>query len=291
MTIPWHAFGASLEGLIREQPGVLEDAVAISPLASSRSCRAAFRLQFSDGRVLKGRCLETMQQAETVWRLANAYLGAAPVARVVAWRSEALLEEWLPGLAVAVDWDGHEHAREAGVLLGGLHCVGTPRADCRRALQPRWLDESLDVGALVAAGCDAASAQEAVALARRSAPVTADWGLCHGDFCAENLLVVPVLGLHVVDNETICELWQDYDLARTWYRWPMETLAFAAFLDGYREHRQTDTFLAHFQFWAICALLRSAAFRLREGVSAEVPIRRLQALLKSPTPSPSWRPQ
>ena len=64
--------------------------------------------------MLKGRCLETMRQAETVWRLANAYLGAAPVARIVAWRSEALLEEWLPGLAVAVDWDGHEHAREAG---------------------------------------------------------------------------------------------------------------------------------------------------------------------------------
>ena len=140
-------------------------------------------------------------------------------------------------------------------------------------------------------GATPAAAQEAVALARRSAPATADWGLCHGDFCAENLLVVPALGLHVVDNETICELWQDYDLARTWYRWPMEALAFAAFLDGYREHRQADTFLAHFQFWAICALLRSAAFRLREGVSAEVPIRRLEALLKSPAPSPSWGPQ
>jgi len=291
VTIPWHAFGASLEALIREQPGSLDEAVAVSPLASSRSRRAVFRLQFSDGRVLKGRCLETEQQAETVWRLANAHLGTAPVARIVARRSEALLEEWLFGIEVASDRDRHEHVREAGALLGRLHRAGAPHAACRRALEPRWIDDSLTAGALVRAGLDGGSAREAVALARRSAPLAADWGLCHGDFCAENLLVVPTLGLHVVDNETICELWQDYDLARTWYRWPMGVAAFAAFLDGYREHRETAAFLAHFQFWAICALLRSVSFRLANGVSAELPIHRLQALLRAPAPSPSWGTQ
>jgi hypothetical protein len=71
----------------------------------------------------------------------------------------------------------------------------------------------------------------------------------------------------------------------------MSTLAFAAVLDGYREHRPTDAFLAHFQFWAICALLRSVSFRLANGVSAELPIQRLQTLLKAPAPSPSWGPQ
>jgi Ser/Thr protein kinase RdoA (MazF antagonist) len=291
VTIPWHAFGASLAHLIREQPGALDDATAVGPLASSQSRRATFRLQFSDGRVLKGRCLETRQQAQTVWRLTNAYLGAAPVPRIVARRSDALLEQWLFGCAVTADCDRQGHVREAGALLGRLHCVGASRADARRALQPRWVDDSLAAGTLASAGLDARSAREAVALARRFAPAAGAWGLCHGDFCAENLLIVPGLGLHVIDNETIDELWQDYDLARTWYRWPMSTLAFAAFLDGYREHRPTDAFLAHFQFWAICALLRSVSFRLANGVSAELPIQRLQTLLQAPAPSPSWGPQ
>ena len=87
MTIPWHAFGSSLESLIRQQPARLHDAVAISPLASAESRRSAFRLQFSDGRVLKGRYLETAQQAETVLRLSNAHLDSAPVARILARRS------------------------------------------------------------------------------------------------------------------------------------------------------------------------------------------------------------
>jgi hypothetical protein len=104
-------------------------------------------------------------------------------------------------------------------------------------------------------------------------------------------LIVPALGSHVVDNETICELWQDYDLARTWYRWPMDTLAFAAFLEGYHLHRAADEFLAHFQFWTISVLLRSAAFRLRNGVAPELPVQRLESLLQAPSPSSLWQPR
>jgi Ser/Thr protein kinase RdoA (MazF antagonist) len=289
MTIPWHAFGPSLESLIRQQPARLDDAVAISPLASAESRRAAFRLQFCDGRVLKGRYLETAQQGETVWRLSNEHLHSAPVARIVAWRSEALLEEWLPGLSMAADCNGPEILRAAGALLGRLHRTAVRDPHPRRALEPRWIDESLDADRLVAAGrLDPAAACEAASMARQSAPAIAEWGFCHGDFCAENLLIVPELGLHVVDNETICELWQDYDLARTWYRWPMDTLAFGAFLDGYRLHRAADEFLAHFAFWTIAVLLRSAVFRLRNGVSPELPIQRLLALLQAPSPSPLW---
>ena len=291
MTIPWDDFGPGLECLIREQPGALDHAVAISPLGSSQSRRAAFRLKFADGRVLKGRRLETVEQAETVWRLATTHLGTAPIARIVAHRSDALLEEWLAGSVVAAGSDGHELARDAGMLLGRLHSIGASHADRSRALTRRWIDDSLDVAALVAAGCDGGVAKNAVELARRSVPTTADWGLCHGDFCAENLLLITGLGLHIVDNETICELWQDYDIARTWYRWPMDASAFGAFLEGYRSHRPTNTFVTHFPFWTICALLRSAAFRLRNRVSIDVPMRRLQLLLESPAPPASWDPQ
>jgi Ser/Thr protein kinase RdoA (MazF antagonist) len=289
MTIAWHALGPNLECLIRQQPGRLNEAVAISPIASTESRRAAFRLEFTDGRTLKGRYLETAQQGETVWRLSNAHLRSAPVAHVIARRSDALLEEWLPGLPLGADCDRPEHVRVAGALLGRLHRINVQERNPQRAVEPRWIDDSLDADWLVKAGhLDAAAAREAASVARASAPASAEWGFCHGDFCAENLLLVPVLGLHVVDNETICELWQDYDLARTWYRWPMDTSAFAAFLDGYRVHRAADEFLAHFAFWTIAALLRSAAFRLRSGVSPAVPLQRLTSLLDAPSPSPSW---
>ena len=289
MTIPWHAFGSSLESLIRQQPARLRDAVAISPLASAESRRAAFRLQFSDGRVLKGRYLETAQQGETVWRLSNEHLalGARRPRHRAAFRSVAR------GMVARIPAGGR--LQSACESARGRRAARSTSSDSvagcesRRALEPRWIDDSLDADRLVAAGrLDPAAAREAASLARQSAPAIAEWGFCHGDFCAENLLIVPALGLHVVDNETICELWLDYDLARTWYRWPMDALSFREFLDGYRLHRAADEFLAHFAFWTIAVLLRSAAFRLRNGVSSELPIQRLKSLLQAPSPPPLW---
>ncbi|HJU23922.1 MAG TPA: aminoglycoside phosphotransferase family protein [Casimicrobiaceae bacterium] len=285
MTIAWNAFGPSLEHLIRAQPAALRDAATISPLVSSESRRAAFRLRFRDGRTLKGRRLETAQQAETVWRLSQLHLRSEPVARVVARRSEALLEEWVLGQAIAAP--DAETLRSAGALLGRLHRIDGPGFHVKRVVDQRFVEESLDAGRLVRANLlGQATAREAVALARASAPIDAEWGLCHGDFCAENLLRVPERGLHVVDNETICELWYDCDLARTWYRWPMNASAFATFLDGYRLHREPREFIAHFRFWAICVLLRSAMFRQRNAVSTESPLARLKSMLRKP--SPPW---
>jgi hypothetical protein len=284
VTTSWNAFGASLESLIREQPAPLSDAIAISPLATSESRRAAFRLRFCDGLTLKGRCLETPQQAETVWRLSQLYLRSAPVARVVARRSEALLEEWLSGSSIATDCEYAQTLQAAGALLGRLHRMAAPASNPRRTVEPRWIDESLDAGRLVRARLlDETAARDAAALARASAPTSAEWGLCHGDFCAENLLIVPEHGLHAVDNETICELWCDYDLARTWYRWPMDAGTLETFLEGYRKHRQPHEFIAHFRFWTICVLLRSAMFRQSNGVSTEVPLARLESLLRDPS--------
>jgi hypothetical protein len=286
VTISWNAFGASLEGLIREQPAALCEASPVSPLAAPESRRAAFRLQFCNGVTLKGRCLETAQQAETVWRLWQLHLRSAPVAQIVARRSEALLEEWLPGYSIA---GGSEYAQilgAAGTLLGRFHRMGTSASIARRAVTARWIDDSLEIEPLVRARLlEDKAAQEAMALARTSAPASAEWGLCHGDFCAENLLIVPERGLHVVDNETICELWYDCDLARTWYRWPMDAAEFEMFLDGYRTHRKPNEFLAHFRFWTICVLLRSAMYRRRNGISTEAPLTRLQSLLRNPSRS------
>jgi hypothetical protein len=284
VTISWSAFGASLESLIREQPADLHDAIAISPLTVSESRRVAFRLQFSDGRTLKGRCVETAQQAETVWQLWQQYLRSEPVARVVAHRLEALLEEWLVGSPIAVDCTYTQTLRAAGTLLGRFHRTATSASETGRIVEPRWIESSLDTEPLERLRLlDETEAREATALARAAAPMRAEWGLCHGDFCAENLLMVPERGLHTIDNETICELWQDCDLARTWYRWPMDACEFEVFLEGYRTYRQPDDFIAHFRFWTICVLLRAAMFRQRNGVSTDAPLARLRLLLRDPS--------
>jgi len=281
MTISWHALGPSLESLIRQQPAALREAVRIDTLTALDSPRKAFRLEFCDGVTLKGRCLETAQQAETVWRLWQLHLRSAPVARIVARRSEALLEEWLPGSAIAGDREYAQILRAAGMLLGRVHRMGTSGSIVRRIVASRWIDDSLETEPLVRNQLlDEKAAGEAAALARASAPASAEWGLCHGDFCTENLLIVPERGLHVIDNETICELWYDCDLARTWYRWPMGSTEFEIFLEGYRTHRQPDEFLAYFRFWTICVLLRSAIYRQRNGVSTEAPLTRLLSLLR-----------
>ena len=285
MTISWNAFGASLESLIREQPAGLCKATPISPLGTPESRRAAFRLDFCDGVTLKGRRLETAQQAETVWRLWQLHLRSAPVARIMARRLDALLEDWLLGSAIAREREHTQVLHAAGTLLGRFHRMDAGPSIPRRPVGVRWIDASLEAEPLVQARLlDGKVAYEAAAIARTSVPASAEWGLCHGDFCAENLLMVPQRGLHVIDNETICELWYDCDLARTWYRWPMDTVEFEVFLEGYRTQRQPDEFLAHFRFWTICVLLRSVMFRQRYGVSTEAPLTRLKSLLQDP-----WR--
>jgi thiamine kinase-like enzyme len=285
VTISWSCFGTSLERLIRQRSASLRDAIPISVLTAEQR-RGAFRLEFCDGTTLKGRRLETVHQAETVWRWSQLQPRSAPVARVLEQRSEALLEEWISGSTLARGVTSSETGHAAGALLGQLHRLAAPARVSRRPVKVRWIDESLASDKLVDAGLlHETEAREADVLARASAPEAAEWGLTHFDFCAENLILEPRRGLVLVDNETVGEHWYDCDLARTWYRWPMNSTAFAAFLEGYRKHRDPAEFVAHFSFWSVCVLLRSAAYRHRIGISAEEPIARLRTLLREPVPS------
>jgi aminoglycoside phosphotransferase (APT) family kinase protein len=104
-------------------------------------------------------------------------------------------------------------------------------------------------------------------------------GLVHKDFCRENMVVSPDGVVRVVDNETLAVDCPDYDLTRTWYRWPMDPAQAVAYLAGYRRHRSTETLARHFPFWAVAVLSESALFRLRRGLSAALPLGRLRELL------------
>jgi hypothetical protein len=74
----------------------------------------------------------------------------------------------------------------------------------------------------------------------------------------------------------------DHDLARTWYRWPMQPTHWQSYLDEYATFRDPSAFLSHFPYWAVTVLAASAALRLeRAGWSPQDPLTRLCRILRS----------
>ena len=72
----------------------------------------------------------------------------------------------------------------------------------------------------------------------------------------------------------------EYDLARTWYRWPMTAAQQQAYADGYGAHEHVARFAAHFLHWVLIVLVESAAYRARVGAATvRVPLQRLAYLL------------
>ncbi len=114
-------------------------------------------------------------------------------------------------------------------------------------------------------------------------------GLCHGDFCAENMLLATDGRLRVIDNESLAVAPIDRDVARTFVRWPMSAAVREAFLDGYAARRDPATALRHERFWRLCVSVRSAHLRaVRKRMDATAALAEIAALLE-PTGRPANR--
>jgi UDP-2,3-diacylglucosamine hydrolase len=84
----------------------------------------------------------------------------------------------------------------------------------------------------------------------------------------------------MVDGETLSIDALDYDLGRTFHRWPMERVQRGAYLAGYSDRRRPASFVRHFPFWTIMVLIDSALFRYRRDTrDAAFPIQRLHDLV------------
>ena len=268
--------------------------VPITGLPSATLKRATFRLEFADGRILKGRRFDSPADAERVELLARV-LGDCPLPLVWGRRGAALLEEWIPGVSLGRVAPRITDVRQAGALLGAMHgvpialagsgalpavIVAAPSIDARRATTVRGLHGLVRLGLLTAS-----AAHRLQALVDRHAPREASGaltprGIIHRDFCRENLVLAPAGRLWVIDNGTLTVDAYDFDLGRTWYRWPLTPEWWSHFAKGYREHRTTDGFAEHFPFWAIAVLVEAALFRYEAATSdALKPVRRLDTLL------------
>jgi aminoglycoside phosphotransferase (APT) family kinase protein len=194
---------------------------------------------------------------------------------------------WIEGQPLHVaGWDLPD-VQHAGRLLAALHALALPDVAVPDGVgsvdfYTQMLRGHLEVLARQAAiAHDEATALFDLATAHAPASDTAT-GIIHRDLCPENMVRQPSGALCVIDLESAATGASSYDLARTWYRWPMAPAHRAAFFTAYTDHGGGAPEWRHFPFWALCAVTVSAAERRVESPEiAFAPLRRLSALRRA----------
>jgi hypothetical protein len=257
----------------------------ITALPDRTTGRGTFRVVLADGRRLKVRRLTRASKGARFARLV-AELDSPHLPPVLALEGRVCVEPWVDGTALSALGVSLRHLRDAADILGSLHA--TERLGSRRVRGPRSTRALLHRTAsrLAQLGDSGELApREVAALTRaaaRGAPAHALAGVAHTDFCAENLVEDAHGRLVVVDNEGLRLDFLDYDLARTWYRWPMEPAHWSAFLARYARWRPPAD-EASASFWRVAALAKSVQLRVARGTGREgTPIERLRELAAGP---------
>jgi len=257
----------------------------LTPLPSAEKAivpatRAAFRVRYADGLQLKARRHRDQSTAERVLALRGA-LDPIHLPPLVAAEGLCQLTEWVEG--TTPDPDDPSMLALAGSLLGAIH--RTELAPCLLRYHfpyQRWVDRNRR-NAEEVAGAGALTRTEADLLQARlseGAPADAKRAVVHADLAPENLVVTADRTMMLVDNENLSVDAPGFDLARTWYRWPMTQHRAALFLQGYRSVSDPSPFLDFERFWTMVVLLEAAHFRvLLETPRASVPLEILRRML------------
>lgn len=279
-----HQLGDDLLVLVGTISSPLVEATPVSGVGYPGYQPSAFRLRFADGRVLKGRRFGSPSRAATVAYVSQ-HVDHPGFPQVLARSGRALLMEWVEGQSFNSADCATEELRQCGALHGFMHNVPVPDGSLyqpRDTIQDRHAKLERDLAVLVEARVlDKHETQRTFALAVRSAPSSYAVGFVHRDFCAENLVRRPSGDVCVIDNETLAIDAYDYDLGRTWYRWPMTPWQREAYLDGYQCYRSAKDFLAYFPYWGIAAVVGAAVFRVQKQIdAASLPISKLRVLLR-----------
>ena len=286
--------GPDLDALVAALDVPVRRIVTLTRLRGPAVAHASFRLELMDGHVLKGRRLASAEQAALVAAIVGV-MDPRHFPRVIAHSGAAILEEWCAGEARDHSSLGLALIRQCGGILGKVHRTPPPatvgiaprgRPEAHLAAV-RWQSRKL-----VASGAlSDASRRDLLEFLEANLPRDSAIGVVHRDFCAENFVWDVAEQPHVVDNETMQVAALDFDLARTWYRWPMTERQAQAFLDGYSAHRRPDSYLATFEFWGLAVLLEASHFHLRAGTDrAAGTVDLLHAFQRRSTEAGRWRP-
>lgn len=260
------SLGDDLAALVEPVDSELTAATPVTMLPASADRRATYRLEFADGRVLKGRIAGAPSDAELIERI-NRRLDARYFSTVVARRGNALLETWIEGAPLGAEETSEALLARCGTILASVHRAawpGAPRGEDVVARRHHMLEgylARLETEGLLSGRIGARLRGKALE-ARPERPAV---GILHHDYCAENLVLAAPTRPVNVDNGS-CRIGAlGEDLARTWYRWPVSDASFEAFLDGYRRAAVRPPEPDAATFWRIVAVAGSAADRLRAG--------------------------
>ncbi len=253
-------------------------AVRVEPITalSTGDDRLTLRVEVAGGRVVKVRRVAHAHQVRQHVAML-ALVGEARLTPVLHHAGRVTVEPWIDG-AVLIDLP-ITLGRLAGAaqLLGRLHAVRWGRRSTARILRRA----RRQLVRLVAAGIiDGLLAQRTLS-ALATAPARAAFGVTHTDLCATNLVENPAGQIIAIDNERLQPGFLDYDVARTWYRWPMSAGAWDELIGHYHVWRALPS--ASWTFWRVVVLVGSVHLR-RHGVAdvIAVPRDRLRALLADP---------
>jgi aminoglycoside phosphotransferase (APT) family kinase protein len=248
-------------------------------------------LTLDDGARVKGQMLWSPHRSERA-RCMIAALAHVGVPPVVAFAGRAIVQEWVDGATA----DASRHAAAAGRLLGQIHT--TPIPPCARAggaWQPdaartrAHLESLVDRDAL-----EAAEGARIVDLLPDAAQCAADFVVTHGDLAPGNVVVIDdgasAVNVVPVDNEACDAAPARWDVARTWYRWPMPAGARTDFRHAYEATTGRDLIGDDFVGWLAAVLVDAAAYRFDGQADAQVPLQALRTVARG-TPSRDFAEQ
>jgi Ser/Thr protein kinase RdoA (MazF antagonist) len=230
-----------------------------------RRGRVTYRVDLAGGEVVKVRRVtrpRTSLGAAALLRALDDPDLAAP--RFAAGR--VTIEDWVDGVAVATDDPDGTHVDAAADLLARLHArTALPDRRFQRigATAPLRVKTERRLAVLQDAGvASVAEVRRLVATLDTELPDRAARGPVHGDLCAENLVVTPDGQVVSIDNERVRIDFLDYDLARTWVRWPMPAVSYERFERRYASSGRTPPATPEAMAWRVCAATKSAFTRL-----------------------------
>jgi Ser/Thr protein kinase RdoA (MazF antagonist) len=275
---------ADLLTVVQALGAPLSEVTPVTALPARGVDRACFRLTFVDGRVLKGRQVETLEQADRLQNLIER-LDRRHFPAVLERHGRAFLTEWIEGTPLHhLAWTPRI-LEACGGVHAALHRVAVEARPQWRSRRDPWETRMAAALRLLvdAALLDAGMAGLAEALASRFAPRAVEVGMCHGDLCAENIVVDRDGRVVVVDNDNLAVDAWGYDIARTWYRWPMTEAERRQYMAGYGRADHLAAVDAHFIHWVVVVLVEAAAYRVRVGVDgADRALGALEMVLRDP---------
>lgn len=226
-----------------------------------RPGRVTYRVELTSGETVKARRL-TRQR---VPRRAAAIVGALELPDLpapLALDGRVTVERWVDGVCLASITPSGAQLDAAADLLGRLHAstsvpgrpfrrVGSPAPLLAKTLQ--HIDILREAGTLTLA-----EQRRLDADLRDGLPARAKRGVVHGDLCAHNLVATADGRVVSIDNERVRIDFLDYDLARTWVRWPMPARSWTRFERRYASWGRPLPTPAEAAAWRVTAAVKSA---------------------------------